>query len=527
MGTLRSWARSSVLLVLAGLLLVAFGPGIGRGSAAPAVASKGAAPTRGGSLTVLLPSAEWPNLDPGIHPLEVSVAELYNSIFGGLFEFGVGGKVMPGQATGYKFAPDGLSVDIFLRHGLTFSDGTPLRASNVAWSITRTLDPKNGCTCDSEFSAVKSVTASGPYTVVLTLSRPFTPIIQSFNNTAPNWTADEAALNQMGPAKYGQDPVGAGPFTVVSNSASSTLKLTANPRYWDYKHYPLLQNLTFTSVGSDESAYGALQGGQAQVTDVVTTVSLIKQIEATGGGSVKVYTSPATAYEFVALNDQKPPFNNILAREAIYYATNPKALVSHLYHNLYSVIQSPTAKGEDFYIPTVPGYRTYNLAKAKALVKQLGGLTFNLATTTNTQYFQTEVTALASQWAQAGIKVKLVVNDLEQTLAQIKAGGWQAIDSNWGDPDPALALPFYFESNGPFTGTHDPTLDQMINQAAAITAKGKRSALYHRIAQRMNQQAEVPFLYQKPTFTMATSKVRGISGLEGFSYFDKVSLKQS
>lgn len=481
-------------------------------------------PTRGGTLSVLVPNGEWPNLDPALDTQDTADASLLNAIYGGLFHFGPQGQVIYDQASGYQVSNGGLTVDISIRHGLKFSDGNPFTAQDVAWSINRVLLPKNACICDADFAAVKSVTASGPYTVVLTLSRPFAPIIEAFNNTGPNWTVDEAALQKMGTTAYGQTPVGAGPFKVVHNSASSTLKLTANPTYWDAKNYPLVDNLTFTSIGSDESAYSALETGEAQIASIITTVPLVHQVEQ-GHGKIRVVASPATGYEFVALNEKTAPFNNILAREAIYYATNPQALVTSLYDNLYSVVESPTAQGEDFYLPTVPGYRTYDLAKAKAIVKQLGGLSVTLATTTNSQYFETEVTALQSQWRQAGIQVKLVFNNLEQTLAQLRSGSWQAIDSQWGATDPALALPFYFESNGPFTGTHDPTLDSLINKAAGITNHAQRLSLYKQIAARMNQQAEVPFLYQKPLFIFANQSVQGLSS-EAFPYFETVWLKK-
>ena len=521
----RKWHAglvSGITMLLTLALSAAFGS-VGAG-ASPALGRSAAghqASPSNGTLKVLVIGGEWPNLDPALDTQDAADSALLSTIYGDLFQFGAHGTVIPDEATGYKFTNAGMTVDISLRPGLEFSDGTPFTAQDVASSISRVLLPQNACICDADFAAVKSVSASGPDTVVLSMSRPFAPIIGAFNTTGPDWTVDPTALAKEGTTGYGQSPVGAGPYKVVHNAANSVLELTANPLYWK-KGYPKVENLTYTSVGNDTSAYDALLSGQGQVAAGVTTIPLIKQVMH-GSSSLKVYKTPATFYEFVSLNETTAPFNNILAREALYYATDPQVLVSHLYGGLYSVIQSPTASGEDFYIPTVSGYRTYDLAKAKALVKQLGGLTVTLATTANTPYWETEVTALQSLWSEAGIKTTLSFNDLEETLAQLKSNNWQALDSNWGGADPALALPTYFESNGPFTGIHDPTLDNLINQAAVTTNEATRLRDYKAVAARMNQQAEVPFLYQKPIFTFATSGVHGIS-TDAVTYWENVSL---
>lgn len=521
------WVTVATVVALVGLSACGSSGGKPASVSTPGTSgSGGGAPERGGTLTVLVPSGEWPNIDPAHDTQDTADAALLNSVYGGLFKFGTKGQVIPDLATGYSFSKNGLTVDISLRHGLKFSDGTPVTADDVAWSITRALDPKNACICDADFAALKSVTASGPDTVVLTLSRPFWSIIEAFNATAPNWIVDKAALEKMGTDAYQQTPVAAGPFKVVSNKPSTTLHLTANPSYWDAANHPYVKDLIFTSVGTDQSAYAAVQAGQAQAASAVASIPIINQLKSQSS-SIRVITGPALTYQFVSLNDKTPPFNNIVAREALYYATDANALVSSLYKGLYKVVQSPTTEGMDFYLPTVPGYRTYDLAKAKALVKQLGGLHVDLATTTNSQYFETEVTALKSMWARANIQTNIVINNLEQTLNQLRSGSWQALDSNWGGAvDPAPALPTYFESDGPFTGIHDPTLDHLIDQAAATKGHGARLALYKQVAERMSTQAEAPFLYEKPFFTIASGAVQGISSAHYPPYWENAWVKK-
>ena len=119
-----------------------------------------------------------------------------------------------------------------------------------------------------------------------------------------------------------------------------------------------------------------------------------------------VTAEPSTSPYDIQLNTKIAPFNNILAREAIYYATDAAALDSHLFGDTYPVTESFTAKAGLFYEPTVPGYINYDLAKAKALVKQVGGITISLDTISA----PTAITlneGLQQQWQAAGMKVTL------------------------------------------------------------------------------------------------------------------------
>ena len=353
---------------------------------------------------------------------------------------------------------------------------------------------------------MSSVAASGPDTVTFSLSRPFPPLIYSFDGTAPNWPADLSVLAKEGPAAFGQHPIGAGPFEIVKNEASAQVVMTANSDYWQPGR-PLLKNLTFVSVGTDQSAYDSVTAGQSQVATTVTTIPLVEQ--ALHNGAVHVSISPATGYNFVEMNSTTAPFNNILAREAIYYATEPEALVKGLYDNVYKVVESATAPGETIYLPRVSGYRTFDLSKAKALVRQLGGLTVTLAALTNSQYWVTEEDALAAEWGQAGITVHVQVNSLEQYLQELKSGSWQALDTQWGTVDPALGLPTHFASTAPLSGTKDPVIDSLMDQAAGTASYRTRVELYTRLFARMSTNADDVFLYSKPAVTILAKSVHG------------------
>src|SRR5258708_37529670 len=116
-----------------------------------------------------------------------------------------------------------------------------------------------------------------------------------------------------------------------------------------------------------------------------------------------VTAEPSTSPYDIQLNTKAAPFNNIKARQAIYYATNAAQIDAKLFNNTYPVTQSFTAAAGLFYEPVVPGYIGYDLAKAKALVQQGGGLNITLYTITS-PVAESLDEALQTQWQAVGIK---------------------------------------------------------------------------------------------------------------------------
>jgi peptide/nickel transport system substrate-binding protein len=462
-------------------------------------------------MTVLLNTGyegTWPTgLDPATNTNGAANQDLMNSIYGNLFELGPGGKIIPDLATGYSFSDGGKTVTIKLRPGVKFTDGTPLTAQAVAFNFKRDL--ASACTCNPKgFGAPFAstpVTTANATTVVLHFVAPYAPAIHAFIDGNINWIASPTALKKMGEQKFKLAPVGAGPFEVVSDTLSSELVLKRNPSYWQAGH-PLLNQLTFKSIGGDEAAYEAMLAGQGQAYVDMSTPALEKEAKQHFTVTQQLSTSP---YD-LQLNTKIPPFNNKLAREAIYYATGSQAIATHLFNNLYPVTQSFTGPGGLFYEPKVPGYLTYDPAKAKALVKQIGGLTVSL-NTINVLVATETTEALQSQWAQAGIKTTIHSYDLAPLIEQFQAGKWQAFVQTAGAWDPAtgVGVSFRFGSKSPFSGVHDPKLDAMLLQATAPLNPSVRASLYAKAAKYIADQAYGPFMYAWAPSQVAA---KGVSG---------------
>jgi ABC-type transport system substrate-binding protein len=472
-------------------------------------AASATTPQHGGTLNYLVSGllSQW---DRGLDPASggAAPAAFEDAIYGQLFRLTPAGGIEPVLASGYQVSDGGTVITISLRPGVKFQDGTPFNAQAVAWNIKRDLSTP--CVCSPVTSwpplAKNGITTPDPQTVVLHFTQPYAAVMATLIGSSVNHIASPTAVQKMGDKQFQLNPVGAGPFEVVSNVVNTTLTLKRYPGYWQ-KGRPYLDELIFKTTGNDESAYEALLAGSGQAAQL-TTPAIIKQ--ASGNPAFSVVIAKGTSPTVIQLNTAIPPFNNKLAREAIYYATDAQAIRAHLFNSMFPVAESFLGPGGLFYQPTVPGYPPYDLAKAKQLVSRLGGLNVSLFGPNDPVNANT-VTALQSMWEQAGIHVTTRTYTLEGLIQTFHGKKWQAGLQSDGAFDPAagVGLAFRFFSQAPYSGVHDPALDTMMAQAAATFDMRQRASLYENIAKYISSQAYAPFLLAVAPAAVAAKGVHG------------------
>src|SRR5215471_11111565 len=484
----------------------------------------------GGSITVLESkgyAGDYPSgLDPATDPSSIPNQDMMEAIYGQLFELGANGQAIPDLATGYTFSPDAKDVTITLRQGVKFSDGTPFNAEAVLfnwnrdfgplvaksgapalrWNVART-DPKNPTS-----TPVKGAyEATGPYTLVVHQVIPNAAFINQLYDSIATWIVSPTAVQKQSEQAFAKNPVGAGPFTVVSASFGSVLVTKKNPTYWDTGK-PYLDGITFKTVGGDQAALEAMLAGQAQVYGFLGETALIKQATQ----HFQVLDMPGTSPYDLQLNTAIPPFNDPKARQAIYAATNFAPILAHVFGNRYPVVQGFTGPGGICYQQYVPGYQGYNPALAKQLVKETGldKTPINLGTVSFSPVAVETTQALATEWNAVGIKTNLqsyILNSLIQAFFKNGGKWWQSMIQTAGAYDPAggVGVAFRFSSMSPFSGVHDPKLDTMLNQAQGSLSMATRCSLYHQAQQYIAKNYYGPYYFSlNPTNVSA----KGIVG---------------
>ncbi len=265
-----------------------------------------------------------------------------------------------------------------------------------------------------------------------------------------------------------------------------------SPRYWQ-KGHPYLNGLAFESVPSDEAALEDLQVHDAQAHKSMTTPQLLGSYRSAG---FTVTEDPGTSVIDLGIGEAIPPMNSLKAREALYYAVDAVATDKKLYGGTCSLDQSFTGPGGLFYDPRVPSYRSYDLAKAKALVEQLGRLSFT------TNYLESGLgtegaTLVQTMLKAAGMSVKMSGwANLEAAIAGFNTRKWQVNLCDIGDHDPAgdAALNLFLQGHGSLSGTDDLIVNWCITKGESSPNPSVWATACKDLAGYLNEDPLMPFV---------------------------------
>jgi peptide/nickel transport system substrate-binding protein len=407
-------ASFGLTLGLAALALTACG---GSGGSSGGGSASGGGSSGGGSSsaaqTATIGGWNFNTLDPGatvgfLGPELPMVQPLYGALFDP--PASQGGAFVPDLATGYSYAKDLKSVTITLRAGQKFSDGTPFDAAAIVSNIKRyagAVSPNKQWYAD-----IAGATASGGDTVKVSFTHPDTTFIYMLAYTSGGLFSSPTALKSAGPAKYGLHAVGAGPFKLSSFTPGQTLALVPNPSYWNaakvkltslkYINTPIDASVTYQDLASG-SIDSITLGGTSAPANVLQ--------QAKANGSITMTPGPDTTYLFMALNSGSKPFSNPVARQAVAYCTDRNALATALSPGFLKPAFVAGGSGTQYYPDggasgAAAAYPyPYNVAKAKALVQQLGGLSFNFINFGG--LYNTISNALAQSWKDCGINAQV------------------------------------------------------------------------------------------------------------------------
>lgn len=484
-----------------------------QGGAAPsgsAAASPGK-PHYGGNLVVGL-EADWHPIDP-LTGLALDDGGVQSAVYNSLFDLTATDAVQPELATGFTVSANGLSYTLTLRQGVNFQDGTPFNAQAVVFNLERDLNPANHCGCLSALAPIQSVTATGPYTVAVTLKSPYADLPTVLGGFS-GMMVSPTAVAKYG-ATYPLHPVGTGPFEFQSEVVGHSVTFTRWPGYWQ-KGLPYLNSVTFESITNPSASYASLVSGSIQDAE---NLSATEFKEAQTNPNVKIQTYNGSGTVFTMMQVQQAPFNNRLARLAVAYATNSAQLNKDLpiCQGLCPPVESPFTPAMWAYPgANVPGYPAYNLAKARALVKQLGGLSFTMAiqaaNPATLEYAEAEV----SQWAQAGIQVSLTQQDQVTLINNATNGNFQAMLFRWqGGFDPDQNVYQFFHCGSSLNNVHmcDPQLDKLLDAGRAPLSQSARKAIYGQVAQRLAYDMPYDFLYYSVWKRLMSLNLHGVAPL--------------
>ena len=151
-------------------------------------------------------------------------------------------------ATDYSCSEDGLTWTFSIREDAVFSDGEPLTAGDVAFTINGILASP---TAEADLSMVDEAVATGDYTVELRLNRPFNILLYTLANVG---ICPEHAHG----SDYGAHPIGSGRYVLTQWDKGQQVIFDANPTYYGEK--PQIERVVVLFMDEDASLAAAQAG---------------------------------------------------------------------------------------------------------------------------------------------------------------------------------------------------------------------------------------------------------------------------
>ena len=367
------------------------------------------------TLTIGYDSDPAPN---GYDPVLYSDGQrlFYESVYDQLFFADGKGGVTAGVAISSSQPKDNLSLNMVIRTGQKFSDGSPLTPAVVKANLDRVFtDKKTDYPALQKFVAggtaeIKSVTADDK-SVTVTFAKALANAETQFTGEAGMIVAgSQAAVTN----KLGAAPVGSGPYTLTKSGTikGNTYKLAKNASYWNAAKYRY-DSLTYKVYSNPQAQANAVATGQADISVNLngSTIALLQERQTglvTVGGNVFWLQFWNGGQNPPGPN---PPVGDKNVRLALSYATDRVALVKSLFKgNRATANWIP--KGDPGFDADLDSTYAYNPSKAKDLLAAAGARNLTVSTIAGSPAELPFWTALAAQWAKVGVtlKFKLAAN---------------------------------------------------------------------------------------------------------------------
>jgi ABC-type transport system substrate-binding protein len=278
----------------------------------------------------------------------------------------------PGLATKWDVV-DAYTLDLTLRKGVKFQDGTPFNADAVKFSWDRVIASPPGVTIKAEVKALQSVTVLDPYKVEVKLNAPLIGnwILQELRASYDGFgVVSPTAFQKMGEAAFRQHPVGAGPYAFDSFTQNQQVSLKKFKGYYDAKDWHF-GNVDFMQVTAGAPTVTALASGTIDVASVGTADA--ESIKAIPSLAVTATTSPSGSQWLLALCTSRPPFNTLEARQALAMAIDRKDLAKTAFHDYTVPTDLPLSVDNPNYAKNLAFTQNkFNVKKAKNALRKAG-----------------------------------------------------------------------------------------------------------------------------------------------------------
>ena len=408
-------------------------------------------------------SADPESLDP--HKTStVYEAHILRDLFMGLVVHDAKAETMPGAAESWTISPDGKVYTFKMRAGATWSDGSPVTASDFVYAWRRAVNPETA----SEYAYMlapivnaEDITAKkkpleelgakaiDDNTLEVTLNAP-TPYFLEMLTHQVTYPVSKANIDAKGAdfIKPG-NLVSNGAYTLAEFVPNDHVKVVKNPKFYDAANVKI-DTVNFIPTEDRSTAMKRLEAGELDSNDDIPTEQLA-DLKAKFGDQVRL--GPYLGTYYYVFKTDKAPWNNVKLRHAISEAIDRDYLAEKVWQNTmipaYSLVPPGVTGYTSSYLPYKDKSQLDREDEAKKVLTELGyspekPLKMEIRYNTSENHKNTAV-AIQEQLKPLGVEVTLLNTDTKTHYGHLEQkgdfdiarGGWIA---DYKDPENFLSL---------------------------------------------------------------------------------------
>ncbi len=439
---------------------------------------------------------EPPHLDPTAGAAAAIREVTYANVFEGLTRIGPSSEVLPDLAESWTVSDDGKVYTFKLHTGVKFHDGTDFDANDVKFSLDRARADDSVNAQKGLFSAIDTVEVVDPATVKVTLKHPQGSFLYNMGWGDAVMVAPESAGTNK------EKPIGTGPFRFQNWAKGSSITLVKSDGYWGDPVF--LDKAEFRIIPDAAAQVPALLSGDVQAFPFFPP-DAVAQVK--DNPNLKVVIGSTEGETILAINNKKPPFDNLKVRQAISYALDRKAIIDGATGGLGVPIGSHMSPSNKAYVDLTGEY-PHDPAKARELLKEAGfenGIKATLKLPPP-DYARLGGEIVASQLRDVGIDLEIIPVEWAQWLDQVftRKDYDLTIVSHTepNDIDIYSRKDYYFNYD-------NPAFDKVIEELNLTSDEAKRDELLGEAQKILADDAVVGFLFELPKVGVWDAKLTG------------------
>lgn len=336
---------------------------VGIGTTASAVAQ----PKRGGILRVVLSDGNSGDSLLATKMPNTFTPIMFLTMYDPLVRLDNGFQPRPGLAESWESSNDAKTWIFHLRKGVTFHDGSPLTAKDVAYSLKYVMRKEAATYTGSllrPYLSPDKIRAVDRYTLRLDLDKKFVfvPNVMGirYSLAFKEGTTDNDLLKKK--------PVGTGPFIFKEFTPGQSFSAVRNPNYWDHGK-PYVSEIRMTNIPEEASKFQALVANQADLI-AYTDFALTAQLK--GDSAHEPFPFRDAAWNGLCCNLTAEPFNKPQVIKAMKLGMDSHQFINTAFAGLATTGFNGPIPGSDPYFPADLKPTVRDVEGAKNLLKEAG-----------------------------------------------------------------------------------------------------------------------------------------------------------